>query len=209
MDSNITRRKELLFPTPIFIVDFNEIDFCSRAARAVKAIQLSGEGVADPLCYTSPDDLHLRPEFQELVNIVMPEMGRVFDDIGLIRDDYYITCMWANVSKPHNRHALHPHANSYFSGVIYLEAPGEPGNIGFRDPRPAADVLSFDYEDTGIFKNRTIGVQPYVGRLVMFPSWLYHGTKSGQFDENLDRISLAFNVLPRSNVQEFSRKISL
>ena len=43
----------------------------------------------------------------------------------------------------------------------------------------------------------------------MFPSWLHHGTRPGNFDDTQDRIALSFNVLPKCNVMDFSRKISL
>ena len=117
--------------------------------------------------------------------------------------------MWANVSKSKNRHALHLHANSYFSGVLYLDAPSSPGNIGFKDPRVASEMLSFDYKLGSMFKERTIEIEPKPGRMLMFPSWLSHGTKPGNFNDSENRISLSFNVLPKVNVQDFSRKISL
>jgi uncharacterized protein (TIGR02466 family) len=103
---------------------------------------------------------------------------------------------------------LHPHSNSFFSGVLYCETPGISGNIGFKDPRPAAEVLYFDYADNSIFKERTVEIEPKKGRLVMFPSWLYHGTKSGFFSENENRISLSFNIMPVTEVTDFSKKIN-
>lgn len=206
---NLNRQTVLLFPTPIYVVDFHDNDFCDHAATAVKNIKNNNEGFGDHLCWTTPDDLHTRPEFGELKKILFDEIDKVFDEVGLIRESFYITCMWANISKSENRHALHLHANSYFSGVIYLEAPEDSGNIGFKDPRVASELLSFDYTDDSIFKNRTIELEPRKGRLLIFPSWLHHGTRPGTFDDSLDRIALSFNVMPRCNVQDFSRKISL
>ena len=205
----INRETILVFPTPLHVVDFQETDFCDRAADAVKEIKNSNIGFGDRLCWTTPDDLHVRVEFQELTQLLSTEINKVFDEVGLIRDSFYFTCMWANISKSENRHALHLHANSYYSGVIYLEAPEIPGNIGFKDPRTASELLSFDYHNSSIFKNRTIEVEPRKGRLIMFPSWLHHGTRPGSFDESKNRIALSFNVLPNCTVQDFSRKITL
>ena len=209
MDITASRSCELLFPTPIYVADYNNTTFCDEIAIAVKNIKETNQSMGDDLCWTSPDDLHLRPEFKKIADFLLDETAKVFDDIGLVRKSEYITCMWANISKPKNRHALHPHANSCFSGVFYLEAPGCPGNIGFKDPRPASEVLSFDYQDWSIFKNRTVEFEPKKGRLIIFPSWLYHGTKPGMFDENDNRISLAFNVMPNCDITDFSRRLSL
>ena len=82
--------------------------------------------------------------------------------------------MWANMSKAANRHALHPHGNSYMSGVLYLSTPKDCGNIGFKDPRQGNEIIVPDYTEDSIFKNRTIEVEPKKGLLLMFPSYLIH-----------------------------------
>ena len=206
---DISRQTQLIFPTPVHIVDFSDTGFCDRAANAVKRIQMDGEGAGDELCWSTPDNLDIRPEFQEIKEVILSEIDRVFNYIGLMRDGRYMTCMWANVSKPKNRHALHPHANSYYSGVIYLEAPGIPGNLGFKDPRPSSEMISPNYQENSIFKLRTIEFEPKKGRLILFPSWLHHGTRPGNFDESQDRIALSFNIMPKCNITDHTRRLSL
>jgi uncharacterized protein (TIGR02466 family) len=198
-----------LFSTPLYVIDFDNLDFLQSIKIEVLKILQQGEVVGDELCLTTPDDLHNRAAFSELKDIILTEVKLIFENIGLVYDDIYISCMWANISKSKNRHALHLHANSYFSGVLYLDAPASPGNIGFKDPRAASEMLSFDYKPGSIFKERTIEIEPKTGRMLVFPSWLYHGTKSGNFNDDENRISLSFNVLPKVDVQDFSRKISL
>lgn len=206
----IIRQAHLIFPTPVNVVDFPDTDFCDRAATAVRKIIEDGEGAGDDLCWSTPDNLEVRPEFDEIKNIILTEIGRVFDYIGLVRDDYYMTCMWANMSKSKNRHALHPHANSFYSGVLYLAAPSIPGNIGFKDPRPGSEMISPLYEDGSMFKLRTIEFEPKKGRLIMFPSWLHHGTRPGQFDDTQhSRIALSFNIMPNCTVNDHTRRITL
>lgn len=206
---DVSRQTQLIFPTPVHIVDFSDTTFCDRAVVAVKAIQDAGEGVGDNICWCTPDNLDIRSEFQEIKGIILSEIDRVFNYIGLVRDSQYITCMWANVSKPQNRHALHPHANSYYSGVIYLETPGIPGNIGFKDPRPGSEMLSPDYTENSMFKLRTIEVEPKKGRLVMFPSWLHHGTRPGHFNESESRIALSFNIMIKGTITDHTRRLTL
>jgi uncharacterized protein (TIGR02466 family) len=205
----VYRHKELLFPTPLYFVDFKDTEFCDDVVVSIKKIQNNNEGIGDALCWTTPDNLNSRPEFFHIKHMILNEIGQIFDDIGLIREDYYMTCMWANVSKAYNRHALHPHANSFFSGVLYLSTPGKPGNIGFKDPRWSSEMWCFDYQPGSIFQSRTIEAEPRKGRMLVFPSWLHHGTLAGEFDDSEDRISLSFNILPKANIQGFTKKLSI
>jgi uncharacterized protein (TIGR02466 family) len=139
----------------------------------------------------------------------MSEVSLYLDELGVIRDSEKMTCMWANISKSKNRHAVHMHPNSFLSGVLYLNTPGTPGNIGFKDPRPGAEILAFNYKEDSVFKYRTREVEPKEGLLILFPSWLQHGTTRGNFEDLEDRISLSFNILPTGNFTDYSRRISL
>lgn len=196
---------EYLYPTPIHTIDFLDTSFCDEIKKHLKNLQKNNIGRDDILCFITPDDLHKRPEFLNLNNIILDEANKILDEIGLIRDDIFITSMWSNISKSDNRHATHLHSNSLYSGVLYIEADERSGNIGFKDPRIAKEMLDFNWSDNSIFKHRTIEFQPKKGRLIFFPSWLYHGTKRGKFNINEDRISLSFNILPKSKANSFSR----
>jgi uncharacterized protein (TIGR02466 family) len=196
---------EYLYPTPIHTIDFLDTSFCDEIKKHLKNLQKNNIGRDDILCFITPDDLHTRPEFLNLNNIILNEANKILDEIGLIRDDIFITSMWSNISKSENRHATHLHSNSLYSGVLYIEADERSGNIGFKDPRIAKEMLDFNWSDNSTFKHRTIEFEPKKGRLIFFPSWLYHGTKRGKFNKDEDRISLSFNILPKSKANSFSR----
>jgi uncharacterized protein (TIGR02466 family) len=205
----IHRQQELLFATPLHIVQFFDTGFCDRAVAAIYALGKHQRISDDDLHWCTPDDLHVRPEFQELKSLILQEATLLFDNLGVIRTGEKMTCMWANISKAKNRHAVHMHANSYYSGVIYLNTPSNPGNIGFKDPRPGAEVFAPNYTEESIYKHRTREVQPEKGRLIFFPSWLHHGTARGTFDDSEDRISLSFNLVPEGPMTGYSRKLEL
>lgn len=199
--------KELIFPTPIYIFDYGKQESISIALNYIKNIQ--NKNWESETCWSTNDDLHTISNFELLKKQIMQNVKQVFDDIGLIRESEYITCMWANVSKKLNRHNMHMHSNSFWSGVIYLSAPKNPGNIGFKDPRISSELFAMDYENDSIFRHRTIEVEPIVGRLILFPSWLYHGTRQGDFDDSQERVSLSFNILPKTKITDYSRKMEL
>lgn len=203
------RQTELIFPTPIKIVQFSDTSFCIRARDAIYNLPPSQRLSDDELHWCTPDDLHLRPEFSELTSYVMKEASLHLNELGVIREGEKMLCMWANVSKSKNRHAVHIHPNSFLSGVLYLSAPGKPGNIGFKDPRPGSEILAFDYKEDSILKHRTREVIPNLGLMILFPSWLAHGTNRGIFSDNEDRISLSFNIIPTGQFTDYSRRIEL
>ena len=75
---------------------------------------------------------------------------------------------------------------------------------------PSRSVINaFDFEDDSIFQHRTIEIEPITGRLIMFPSWLYHGTRQGEFDPPEKRVSLSFNVMPTAKIKDHTRKLNL
>lgn len=202
----IKRHVEHIFPTPLFISKIDDANLLDTVIMSLNDLSIDDYFSEDKLCKTTKDDLHLRYQFEDITNLIKSEVNYVYNELGVIRSSETITCMWANISKADNRHALHPHGNSYISGVLYLSTPSECGNIGFKDPRQGNEVIVPDYTDSSIFKNRTIEVQPKKGLLILFPSWLYHGTQRGFFSEDERRISLSFNTMPVTKVDDFSRK---
>lgn len=199
--------KELLFSTPIYIFDYGNAEILKSPLDYV--LNKSERLFVSETCASTEDFLHILPEFSKLIFDIKAKIKEVFDDIGLIRDDEIITCMWANVSKKLNRHNMHLHANSFFSGVLYLNAPNNAGNIGFKDPRYGSELLAFDFTEQSIFRHRTVEVEPITGRLIFFPSWLYHGTRQGEFNDNENRVSLSFNIMPRTKVTQYSRTLNM
>lgn len=196
--------KELLFSTPLYIFDYGDVEILKSPLDYV--LNKSERLFVSETCRSTEDHLHTLPEFSNLVFDIRTKIKQIFDDIGLIRDAEIITCMWANVSGKLNRHNMHLHPNSFFSGVLYLNAPDNAGNIGFKDPRYGSELLSFDFEEHSIFKHRTIEVEPITGRLIFFPSWLYHGTRQGEFSNKENRVSLSFNIMPKTKVEDYGRK---
>src|ERR1700722_11083714 len=83
----------------------------------------------------------------------------------------------------------HGHPGGWISSCYYVDLPdavkdeaGQQGWIKFGEP-------SFD---VGLTVRRAI--QPAVGRLVLFPSYLWHGTVP--FHDRHPRTTIAFDVLP-------------
>ena len=110
---------------------------------------------------------------------------------------------WGVVLQSGGYQAPHAHPESLFSGVVYLRVPRfeqvdsdqlhQPGSICFYGN---GVQTSTGMESTSqAHQSATFTFAPAAGDLILFPSFLWHGTVPFVADEQ--RICLAFNLLPR------------
>jgi uncharacterized protein (TIGR02466 family) len=195
------RNVEQLFPTPLAVAIFDKTKFdFKKYANLVYGYltpenieYLSTNGVSP-----TTDDLHTKPEFDELVKLIDNEAREFFaEELGLNPDELKLQCMWSNIQVDGCRHHAHVHPNSFYSGVLYLDIPvsgiKDPGAIFFIDPRPAKQMSHANYNKTHGLSLRSRGIKPETGMMILFPSWLEHGTDVCKIGPGKYRISLSFN----------------
>jgi uncharacterized protein (TIGR02466 family) len=146
---------------------------------------------------TTPDDLHLRDQFKSLL-LFIDEKTKLFSEevLGIKKDDLKISGMWSNVHTLGSKHHYHQHPNSFVSGVYYPDFTQceDIGKIVFVDPRQAKNMVYADFVKSSCISNRNIWVTPEPGLLLLFPSWLEHGTEPFRSNNSSDvRISVSFN----------------
>ena len=100
--------------------------------------------------------------------------------------------LWANVSCKHAYNNVHNHPNSLLSGVYYVQADTESGDLSLLDPRKQAWVIQPDFSERNQMNAPVQFIVPEAGTLVIFPSWLEHGVNQNLSEA--DRISIAFNI---------------
>lgn len=197
----IKRNIEQLFPTPVGVARFNktEFDFKKYSNLIFKTLTSKDlDNLAIVGVCPTPDDLHIRAEFQDLVSLIVNEAETFFrEELGLDTATLALECMWANVQIDGCRHHAHVHPNSFYSGVIYIDVPDDdtldPGAIFFIDPRPAKQMSHADYKKNNSLSIRSYGFKPQTGMMLLFPSWLEHGTDVCKIGAGKYRISLSFN----------------
>jgi uncharacterized protein (TIGR02466 family) len=196
------RTIENLFPTPVTIIDFDNTEFCKKYSKLVldNLTDIDQDNLKKYNISTTADQLHLLPDFQFLYELIDKEVTMFFEDsLGLSREDVTMTSMWINVQNDGCRHQTHQHPNSFYSGVLYLEVPTGPdvipGVLIFEDPRPAKNMWHANYSKENALSNRSFKYPPKSGRLMLFPSWLEHGTDVCRAPAGSFRISLSFNYM--------------
>ena len=100
--------------------------------------------------------------------------------------------LWANVSGKHAYNNVHNHPNSLLSGVYYVQAEPESGDLSLLDPRKQAWVIQPDFSERNQMNSPVQFIVPEAGILIIFPAWLEHGVNQNL--GNADRVSIAFNI---------------
>jgi len=105
--------------------------------------------------------------------------------------------MWANINPPGGMNRAHQHPNSLWSGVYYVKAPKNSGQLKIDDPRASAAMYRPRQKEGPVPSRlyRETHYEPIAGRCIMFPSWLMHCVDPNQ--SNDIRISVSFNFLQK------------
>ena len=188
--------KEQFFPTTIYGKDVkldnqlfaNEIVEWSRRDPGVKKTNRNG--------WHSTTEMHKMPVYQPLVNELFVMMNDIWKEEWLDREPV-LGNMWANINPPGGYNRPHLHPNSHFSGVYYIKAPKNSGQIVFNEPRSGAHMVMPSRKEGEPPSHlwREVRVNPLEGRIVMFPSWLWHCVEPNE--SNDIRISVSFNFLQK------------
>lgn len=97
---------------------------------------------------------------------------------------------WSVRLRPAGRHANHVHPQGWISSALYISLPSgggeECGDAGWF-------TLGQPQEQLGIPLEAWRKIEPQRGHLVLFPSWMWHGTVP--FSEG-ERLTVAFDVRP-------------
>jgi len=100
------------------------------------------------------------------------------------------TGAWSVRLRRRGHHVNHFHPDGWISSAYYVEVPPEA-----TDPEARSGWIKFGeprYEVPGATPERFI--QPQPGRLVLFPSYMWHGTNAIHGDA--PRMSIAFDIKP-------------
>ena len=119
------------------------------------------------------------PEFNPVKNFLLSSLTQEYQELIEIQN------FWFTVYKEDHFIPRHTHPNSQWSGVYYVKAEKDCGDINFFDP-------SSDYKNhCGDVCSTTHRVTPQSGMFVTFPSWLAHQSEPNK--SSTDRIIISFN----------------
>ena len=134
----------------------------------------------------------LQCKSETLKNIIMSSVSKLSMSDNLS----YTIEGWKNINEPGNFNCLHNHPRSDLSGVLWIKAPKDSGNLVFSSPQLFNRYQELDsYTDEFALKTNsymTYFFYPKEGKILIFPSNLDHEVEENKSDE--DRISYSFNI---------------
>ena len=196
----------LLFSTPIYLAKLSEVGkidmlevekSCWSIAQEDEAGQKWCEENNYPgyTSYASLSDLTWRsPIFGDLKKLLDLHIQRFSAelDFNLESRDLKLEDIWINILAEGGNHPAHLHPNSVISGTIYISMPPKTSAIKFEDPKlpmmmaaPSRIVNAKEYLKPFIYIN------PLVGEILLWESWLRHEVPTNMSSE--ERISISFN----------------
>jgi uncharacterized protein (TIGR02466 family) len=137
------------------------------------------------------------PLFAEAAALITPKLVGFGVHLFGERLGWSLKEMWVNVLDTGGHQAMHNHANSFISGVVYL-TPTHPGSQTVFMKSPGGTDFLFKNDHAGITPDeynadKWISPAPAPGDLVLFPSYLMHAVPPNQGKR---RVTLSFNAIP-------------
>ena len=140
-------------------------------------------------------------EFKELKKFIDDCLNIVFYNYyGSTEEvEIYITSSWVNELHKNAFHYPHYHPNSFFSGVYYFDnvLPEDGGLLTIINSTPPSLIVD---ASNGMGSMSSVDVLPESGKLIIFPSELYHCVTA--YTGEKPRYSLAFNTFISGNISK-------
>ena len=191
---------EYHFPTPIYIKDLpNAVQLNQYLEQQiVKWSQTDPEGKKRTNIngWHSKTDMNEKEEYHVLTRELFTMQEEIYKK-ELLTPKPVLGNMWANINYPGGYNRPHLHPNALFSGVYWVKTPMKSGNLMLYDPRPGVHHVMPNRKKTVLPPSlwREIHYEPVAGRIIMFPSWLWHEVRPNESNDT--RISVSFNFLQK------------
>ena len=104
---------------------------------------------------------------------------------------FRFSASWSVRLRSEGYHTMHVHPLGWISSAYYVELPED---MAASDPRAGFIKFGEPDIDIGEFGTPRRYIQPAVGKLVLFPSYMWHGTVP--FQSAHPRMTVAFDVVP-------------
>ena len=181
-----------LFTDGVWSSTFNSNlkEYCLNIRKQDSGRQFSNRGG-----YQS-NDLNLSDtQLQPLLNHILSETIQFSSTYNFSRKNFYIKNMWININGFKDYNIPHTHPGSQFSGVYYVDAPENAGNIVFRRGHYGKMAYDWNLDFTEWNQGNTAiwYLSSDTHNCYIFPSYLEHYVESN-LNKEKERFSISFNV---------------
>lgn len=189
--------KEIIFPTYLF--QFQNKNLAKKLKNYIVGLDKI-DGIVSDISPTTKTNLvesqfdFLTKEDETIVesrSFFAQSIKEVLNDLQNSNSNYKVRFneSWYHIGKKNSSHDIHMHPNCSWCGLFYIQSGDKDGKGETKFNSP----INFSYVDNGTthLKEETVIVKPEDGKLIIFPSYLYH--YQSLYTGNQDRIVVAFN----------------
>ena len=189
--------KEYYFPTIIYVKDLpnaNELNSYLQKHIVEWSNQDKGIEKTNVNGWHSQTDMNHKKEYEPLIKELFTMQNEIIQEERLNMEPK-LGNMWANINPPGGHNQSHLHPNALFSGAYYIKAPLNSGRLQLMDPRPGVQQCMPPRKKVKLPRElwRETYYDAVPGRIIMFPSWLWHKVEPNK--SNDIRISVSFNFI--------------
>ena len=145
--------------------------------------------------YSSLSDLPWRfPIFGAVEKALDRHVAAFCADLGFDLQERTLKCdsLWINILGEGGMHASHIHPHSVISGTTYVAMPEGTSALKLEDPRlPMMMNAPLRLKSAARKLQSFVYVQPAVGEVLLWESWLRHEVAPGS--AKAERVSISFN----------------
>ena len=203
--------KQTFFPTHVFKMVVDDAEALNRqllktiyAERDKDRKGISRSNFTGLGGWHSKNFLHQAPEYADLVEWISIASRKLSSELGYAKGHKLkIGTMWSIINPPGSSNRSHIHPGCLWSGVYYIQAPKGSGDIEFTDSRTAHMMNQPKFIPNTKRKKECwtkVKFAPEAGKMLIFPSWLYHSVEPNMSKETGDegnRIIISFNLNQR------------
>jgi uncharacterized protein (TIGR02466 family) len=181
---------DLFFPSYVWYADLERND--KKLLKDIKKISKNenSENKSGVNTYQSSRDLYLKNEFKILCDDIMVMakgiVEKYFESSGIL----FFESMWFNINYKHGFNIEHVHSKSFLTGVYYVDANKDSGDLIFHDVEKKA--MTDYYLEYNRLNYQKVPYKPKNRRMFLFPSWLTHSVLPNK--KNEERISISFDI---------------
>ena len=183
--------KFIIFPTPVIKVQLNEnLNILKKFSHTlIPKNKYSNEGGLNSgsVNFNKEPLINLKDKITKIVN------DNFVKDLDL-KKSLMMQNMWYTINSHKDYNHPHLHPNYIVSGVFYVNAPENSGDlILHRDNHAHFFTIHAHTTCNNLFTSSTQSITPKNNMLILFPSWLIHSVNPNLSHEK--RISIAFDFL--------------
>ncbi|MEP1385235.1 MAG: putative 2OG-Fe(II) oxygenase [Paraglaciecola sp.] len=198
--SEYVQSRELILPNRFTCIE----DFNSELKVALQTLHVTKEHPLEQSLVSgtqTPGELLNRPIpiIKELNKALKLTAEQVFSNLPKnlpkpllqMKNEFEFSASWSVNLKSSGYHKSHVHSKGYFSSVYYVSVPKDLDH----SKRAGWLYLGRPEVDSTVELKAEKWVKPEPGKLVLFPSFMWHGTEPFKSIDN--RLTVAFDILPK------------